>query len=78
MRGVAFGDGRRPARTPLKDAQAKAGLPPWVWMGRGLPALGLTAGETVTQRQMELVFGMGRHPDADAVRTDDVRESGLR
>ncbi|GAB2899630.1 hypothetical protein GCM10027074_77800 [Streptomyces deserti] len=36
-------------------------------MGRGLPALGLTAGETVTQRQMELVFGMGWHPDADRI-----------
>jgi len=65
VRGVAFGDGRRPARQPMQDAQDKAGLPPGVWMGRGLPALGLTAGETVTERQMELLFGMGRHPDAD-------------
>ncbi|WEO92698.1 MobF family relaxase [Streptomyces sp. FXJ1.172] len=65
VRGVAFGDGRRPARQQLKDAQAKAGLPPGVWMGRGLSALGLTAGETVTERQMELVFGEVRHPDAD-------------
>ncbi|MGW1902248.1 MobF family relaxase [Streptomyces hirsutus] len=73
-RGVAFGDGRCPARQPLKHAQQMAGLPPGVWMGRGLPALGLTAGETVTQRQMELVFGMGRHPDADRIereRLDD-------
>uniref|UniRef100_UPI002F9119CF MobF family relaxase n=1 Tax=Streptomyces sp. NBC_01562 TaxID=2975879 RepID=UPI002F9119CF len=65
VRGVAFGDGRRPARQALKDAQEKAGLPPGVWMGRGLAALGLTAGQTVTQRQMELVYGQGRHPDAD-------------
>ncbi|MGW0315404.1 MobF family relaxase [Streptomyces flavidovirens] len=65
MRGVAFGDGRRPARQPMKDAQEKAGLPPGVWMGRGLAALGLTAGETVTERQMELLFGMGRHSGAD-------------
>ncbi|WP_328419189.1 relaxase domain-containing protein [Streptomyces sp. NBC_00443] len=64
VRGVSFGDGRRPARRPLKDAQEMAGLPPGVWMGRGLSALGLTAGETVTQRQMELVFGQVRHPDA--------------
>lgn len=42
-----------------------AGLPPGVWRGRGLAALGLTAGQTVTERQMELVFGEGRHPDAD-------------
>ncbi|MEV6383147.1 MobF family relaxase [Streptomyces sp. NPDC051773] len=64
-RGVAFGDGRRPARQSLKDAQEMAGLPPGVWMGRGLAALGLTAGETVTERQMQLLFGEGRHPDAD-------------
>ncbi|MEU0219074.1 MobF family relaxase [Streptomyces sp. NPDC006265] len=64
-RGVAFGDGRRPARQSLKDAQEMAGLPPGVWMGRGLAALGLTDGETVTERQMELLFGEGRHPDAD-------------
>ncbi|MFF7189609.1 MobF family relaxase [Streptomyces sp. NPDC008222] len=71
---MAFGDGRRPARESLKDAQEKAGPPPGVWMGRGLSALGLTAGEAVTQRQMELVFGMGRHPDADRIereRLDD-------
>ncbi len=42
-----------------------AGLPPGVWRGRGLAALELTVGQTVTERQMELVFGEGRHPDAD-------------
>ncbi|GKQ40795.1 hypothetical protein ALMP_73160 [Streptomyces sp. A012304] len=65
VRGVAFGDGRRPVGRALKDAQEMAGLPPGVWRGRGLAALGLTAGQTVTERQMELVFGDGRHPDAD-------------
>ncbi|MCG7525163.1 relaxase domain-containing protein [Streptomyces sp. OfavH-34-F] len=67
VRGVAFGDGRRRARQTLKDAQEMAGLPPGVWMGRGLAALGLTAGQEVTERQMELVFGQGRHPDADRI-----------
>ncbi|POX39434.1 MobF family relaxase [Streptomyces sp. Ru72] len=67
VRGVAFGDGRRPARQPLKDAQEQAGLPPGLWMGRGLAALGLTAGSVVTQRQMVLLFGQGRHPDADRI-----------
>lgn len=65
VRGVAFGDGRRPVGQALKDAQEMAGLPPGVWRGRGLAALGLTAGQTVTERQMELLFGQGRHPDAD-------------
>ncbi|MFK4070465.1 MobF family relaxase [Streptomyces sp. NPDC029674] len=67
MRGVAFGDGRRPGGQVLKDAQEMAGLPPGVWRGRGLAALGLTAGQTVTERQMDLVFGEIRHPDADRV-----------
>ncbi|MFE2317265.1 relaxase domain-containing protein [Streptomyces sp. NPDC059441] len=56
-RGVAVGDGVRPARKPMKDAQEEAGLPSGVWMGRGLSALGLTAGQTVTERQAELLFG---------------------
>jgi conjugative relaxase-like TrwC/TraI family protein len=67
LRGVAVGDGVRPARKPLKDAQEEAGLPPGVWMGLGLAALGLTAGQTVTERQAELLFGEGRHPDADRI-----------
>ncbi|MFJ1839438.1 MULTISPECIES: MobF family relaxase [unclassified Streptomyces] len=67
VRGVAFGDGRRPAGQALKDAQERAGLPPGVWMGRGLVALGLAAGQEVSERQMELVFGEGRHPDADRI-----------
>ncbi|WP_406307212.1 relaxase domain-containing protein [Streptomyces sp. NBC_00885] len=63
VRGVMVGDGRRPARKPLKAAQEEAGVPPGVWMGRGLPALGLTPGAVVT----ELLFGEGRHPDADRI-----------
>ncbi|RPK23581.1 Multifunctional conjugation protein TraI [Streptomyces sp. ADI91-18] len=74
VRGVAFGDGRRPARQRLQTAQRKAGLPPGVWMGRGLPALGMSAGQTVTQRQMELVFGQGRHPDADRIERELLDE----
>lgn len=65
MRGVAFGDGRRPVGQSLKDAQEMAGLPPGVWRGRGLAALGLTDGQVVTERQMKRLFGEGRHPDAD-------------
>ncbi|WP_255345664.1 MobF family relaxase [Streptomyces chartreusis] len=67
MRGVAFGDGRRPVGRSLKAAQEMAGLPPGVWLGRGLAALGLTEGSEVSERQMELVFGQGRHPDADRI-----------
>ncbi|MFJ6785217.1 MobF family relaxase [Streptomyces yangpuensis] len=61
------GDGRRPAGTPLRAAQDEAGVPPGVWKGRGLPAVGLTAGEVVTERQAELLLGEGRHPGADRI-----------
>ncbi|WP_184567519.1 MobF family relaxase, partial [Streptomyces paradoxus] len=67
VRGVAFGDGRRPVGQSLKDAQVMAGLPPGRWLGRGLVALGLTEGGKVSERQMKLVFGQGRHPDADRI-----------
>ncbi|MER5200471.1 MobF family relaxase [Streptomyces sp. NPDC002755] len=67
VRGVAFGDGRRPASQSLKAAQEMAGLPPGRWLGRGLDALGLTEGAEASERQMELVFGQGRHPDADRI-----------
>ncbi|MFE1901613.1 MobF family relaxase [Streptomyces yangpuensis] len=67
VRGVAFGDGRLPVGQPLTDAQEVAGLQPGRWRGRGLAALGLTEGAEVSERQMELVFGQGRHPDADRI-----------
>ncbi|MZF88282.1 MobF family relaxase [Streptomyces sp. SID5643] len=70
VRGVAFGDGRRPVGKSLKDAQEMAGLPPGRWLGRGLAALGLTESAEVSERQMELVFGQGRHPDADRIERD--------
>lgn len=65
-RETVVGDGRRPARTPLKKAQEQAGVPAGRWMGRGLGALGLVAGEEVTEEQLRNLFGEGgRHPDAE-------------
>ncbi|MFG2878873.1 MobF family relaxase [Streptomyces sp. NPDC048337] len=61
------GDGRRPAGKPLRAAQEEAGVPPGVWKGRGLAAVGLAAGDVVTERQAELLLGEGRHPDADRI-----------
>ncbi|MFF9673665.1 MobF family relaxase [Streptomyces eurythermus] len=61
------GDGHRRAGTPLRAAQDEAGVPPGVWKGRGLAALGLRSGDVVTERQAELLLGEGRHPDADRI-----------
>ncbi|WP_250306621.1 MobF family relaxase [Streptomyces sp. A 4/2] len=71
LRQTVVGDGRRPARTPLRAAQEQAGVPAGRWMGRGLAALGLAPGEEVTEAQLRNLFGeWGRHPDADRIEAD--------
>ncbi|MFH9983713.1 MobF family relaxase [Streptomyces sp. NPDC017179] len=74
FRGVMVGDGHRPAGTPLRAAQDEAGVPPGVWRGRGLAAVGLRAGDVVTERQAELLLGEGRHPDADRIERERLAE----
>ncbi|MGW6877647.1 relaxase domain-containing protein [Streptomyces xanthophaeus] len=61
---------RRPAHTPLRAAQEQAGVPVGRWMGRGLPVLGLAAGQEVTEAQLRNLFGERRHPDADRIEAD--------
>lgn len=70
FRGVMVGDGHRAAGTSLRAAQDEAGVPPGIWKGRGLAAVGLTAGDVVTERQAELLLGEGRHPDADRIESE--------
>ncbi len=67
LRHTVVGDGHRPARTPLREAQEQAGVPAGRWMGRGLATLGLTPGEEVTESQLRNLFGEGRHPYADRI-----------
>ncbi|MFI8075504.1 hypothetical protein ACIF85_43150 [Streptomyces sp. NPDC086033] len=43
-------------------------------MGRGLAAVGLTAGDVVTERQAELLLGEGRHPDAYRIERERLAE----
>ncbi|MFJ9825249.1 relaxase domain-containing protein [Streptomyces sp. NPDC101160] len=57
MRQTVVGDGRRPARTPLRDAQQEAGVPAGRWMGRGLAVLGLWPGQEVTETQPRSLLG---------------------
>lgn len=73
LRQTVVGDGRRPARTPLAKAQKEAGVPAGRWMGRGLAALGLAAGDVVTEAQLRNLFGeRGRHPHADLIEADQL------
>ncbi|GAA3920254.1 hypothetical protein GCM10023084_82530 [Streptomyces lacrimifluminis] len=71
LRETVVGDGRRPPRTPLREAQERAGVPAGRWMGRGLAVLGLTPGQEVTEAQLRNLFGeRGRHPFADRIEAD--------
>ncbi|MFD4130477.1 MobF family relaxase [Streptomyces globisporus] len=73
LRETVVGDGRRPARTPLRAAQEQSGVPVGRWMGRGLGALGLAPGEEVTEAQLRNLFGeRGRHPYADRIEADRI------
>ncbi|MEV7738959.1 MobF family relaxase [Streptomyces sp. NPDC088921] len=71
LRETVVGDGRRPARTPLREAQEQAGVPVGRWMGRGLAVLGLAPGQEVTEAELRNLFGeRGRHPHADRIEAD--------
>lgn len=67
FRGVMVGDGHRGVGTSLRAAQDEAGVPPGIWKGRGLAAVGLAAGDVVTERQASCSWEEGRHPDADRI-----------
>lgn len=73
FRGVMVGDGHRPAGKALRDAQDEAGVPPGIWRGQGLAAVGLTDGDVVSERQAELLLGEGRHPDADRIERERLQ-----
>ena len=51
------------------------GNPPGRWIGRGAPLLGVD-GQQVTEAQMKALFGLGQHPDADAMIAAYLEEHG--
>ncbi|GAA3482348.1 relaxase domain-containing protein [Streptomyces yanii] len=59
-----------PGGKNLDQAQEEAGVPPGVWMGKALPAVGLIAGSRVTHRQMANLFGKGRYPASEQIIED--------
>ncbi|MCM6774518.1 relaxase domain-containing protein [Nocardia sp. CDC159] len=64
---VAAADSTDPKPDGLADYYSAHGEAPGTWHGSGLAALGLQPGDQVTEKQMEALFGMGRHPDAEAI-----------
>lgn len=64
LRTVAAGDGLRALSTPLTRYYSAEGTPPGRWMGAGVATLGsrIREGDTVSEAQLQLLIGMGRHP----------------
>lgn len=64
LRTVVAADGDRSLSTPLTRYYAEAGTPPGLWLGAGVAALGgmIAEGDQVTEAQLELLLGLGRHP----------------
>ncbi|MEV6276682.1 MobF family relaxase [Nocardia sp. NPDC051832] len=62
---VASGDRLRDRTRDLTAYYTEHGTPAGKWMGRGAAQLGLSG--TITEAQMQALFGEGLHPDADAI-----------
>ncbi|MEV6138157.1 MobF family relaxase [Nocardia sp. NPDC051990] len=69
LRNVAANDNSARGRSSLADYYSAQGEAPGRWHGTGLGSLGITAGDEVTEEQMESLFGLGRHPNADVIET---------
>ncbi|WP_234391045.1 MobF family relaxase [Nocardia suismassiliense] len=67
LRNVAANDVSSRGRSSLADYYSAHGEAPGRWHGSGLAALGLHSGDEVTEEQMKSLFGLGRHPNADAI-----------
>ena len=72
-RHVANGDSEAAGAKDAAAYYTAQGNPPGRWTGRGAPLLGL-AGREVTEEQMLSLFGLGEHPDGEAIRAAYVRE----
>ncbi|WP_156786473.1 MobF family relaxase [Microterricola viridarii] len=65
LRTIAAGDGDRSLSTPLTRYYSAKGTPPGLWMGGGVSGLGsggIRRGDAVTERQLQLLIGLGRDP----------------
>lgn len=75
-RQVAAHDSTEKGHTGLADYYAEKGESPGRWMGAGLAGLGMTSGEPVHEAQMKALFGLGMHPNADALTQVLVERGG--
>src|SRR5680860_315678 len=75
-RQVAAHDATEKGHSSLADYYDEKGESPGRWMGRGLPGVGLTLGESVASAQMASLFGLGHQPNAAAIE-EEMAERGV-
>ncbi|WP_405035263.1 MobF family relaxase, partial [Ornithinimicrobium sp. LYQ103] len=64
-RQVAVHDSTEKRQVGLASYYEEKGEAPGRWLGTGLPGLDLKVGDVVSEEQMKLLFGQGRHPRSD-------------
>ncbi|MGW6144404.1 MobF family relaxase [Streptomyces sp. NPDC055140] len=69
-RNIALGDGAQ--GTELTVSSDVPGVPPGVWHGQAARLLGLSG--IVSDVQMRALFGLGMHPDAEAIAARELSE----
>lgn len=69
-RQVSSGDHSRERSQTLSDYYLQHGNPPGEWVGAGLA--GLEVSGTVAEAQMQNLFGMGKHPDAERIEAEAI------
>ena len=69
-RQVATQDRDRDRSRDLTDYYTEHGTPPGRWWGKGAALLGMSG--SVTEQQMQALFGEGLHPDADRIIADAI------
>ncbi|MEU5241680.1 MobF family relaxase [Streptomyces lydicus] len=69
-RNIALGDGAQGSE--LTVSSSVPGVPPGIWHGQAARALGLSG--IVSDAQMRALFGLGMHPDAEAIAARELSE----
>ncbi|WP_143553723.1 relaxase domain-containing protein [Serinicoccus sp. CNJ-927] len=74
---VAQHDATERRQAGLASYYEEKGETPGRWLGTGLTGLDLAVGDVVTEEQMRLLFGQGRHPRSEELRAAAKGWGGL-
>ncbi|CAM4043495.1 MobF family relaxase [Nocardia ninae] len=77
LRNVAANDVTARGRSSLAAYYSAQGEAHGRWHGSGLASLGIRTGDRVTEEQMNSLFGLGRHPNAEVIE-DRVYDEQMR